>query len=64
MYKAITLHNAVWRPWLAHPALVPVLARLHDRAAAYATLPVAPRALAMAAAQNAGASLSTSAALR
>jgi eukaryotic-like serine/threonine-protein kinase len=54
MYDAITLHNAVWRPWLAHPALVPVLARLQDRAAAYAALPVAPRVLAMAAEQNAG----------
>jgi eukaryotic-like serine/threonine-protein kinase len=53
MYDAITLHNAVWRPWLEHPALVPVLARLRDRAAAYAALPVAPRALAMAAAQRA-----------
>jgi eukaryotic-like serine/threonine-protein kinase len=49
MFNAITMHNAVWRPWLAHPALVPVLARLHDRAAAYAALPVAPRVLAMAA---------------
>jgi eukaryotic-like serine/threonine-protein kinase len=53
MYDAITLHNAVWRPWLEHPALVPVLVRLRDRAAAYAALPVAPRALAMAAAQRA-----------
>jgi eukaryotic-like serine/threonine-protein kinase len=52
MYDAITLHNAVWRPWLDHPALVPVLARLRERAAAYAALPVAPRALAMAAAQR------------
>jgi eukaryotic-like serine/threonine-protein kinase len=52
MCDAITLHNAVWRPWLEHPALVPVLARLRDRAMVYAALPVAPRALAMAATQR------------
>jgi tetratricopeptide (TPR) repeat protein len=52
-YDAVTLHNAVWRPWLAHPRLEPVLESLRGNAERYAQLPVAPRAFAMAAQQDA-----------
>jgi eukaryotic-like serine/threonine-protein kinase len=52
IHDTVTQHNAVWRPWLAHPRFVPVLASLRHNAERYAQLPVAPRALAMAAAQN------------
>jgi hypothetical protein len=44
---AVTLHNAVWRPWLEHPQFLPVLEGLRQNAERYAKLPVAPRALAM-----------------
>jgi TolB-like protein len=47
VYDAVTLHNAVWRPWLAHPRFVPVLESLRRNAERYAQLPVAPRALGM-----------------
>jgi tetratricopeptide (TPR) repeat protein len=47
IHDAITLHSAVWRPWLAHPRFVPVLESLRQNAERYAQLPVAPRALGM-----------------
>jgi tetratricopeptide (TPR) repeat protein len=47
VYDAVTVHNAVWRPWLTHPLFVPVLESLKRNAERYAQLPVAPRALAM-----------------
>ncbi|HJR34572.1 MAG TPA: tetratricopeptide repeat protein, partial [Gemmatimonadales bacterium] len=42
-YEAITMHNAVWRPWLDHPTLVPVLASLREQSHRYAALPLSPR---------------------
>jgi eukaryotic-like serine/threonine-protein kinase len=54
-WEAVTLHSAVWRPWLSDPRLVPVLESLRGNAERYAQLPVAPRALALVAEQNAGA---------
>jgi eukaryotic-like serine/threonine-protein kinase len=47
IHDTVTLHNAVWRPWLDHPRFVPVLESLRQNAERYAQLPVAPRALAM-----------------
>ncbi len=47
IHDTITLHNAIWRPWLAHPRFVPILESLRQNAERYAQLPVAPRALAM-----------------
>ena len=55
IYDATTRHNAMWRPWLEHPALRPVLARMRDRAESLARVPIAPRALALVASSGADA---------
>jgi hypothetical protein len=44
---ALTLNNAVWRPWLAHPDVAPIFERVRANAARYATIPLAPRAAAL-----------------
>jgi serine/threonine-protein kinase len=44
---ALTLHNAVWRPWLAHPDVAPIFERMRANAARYATISLAPRAAAL-----------------
>ncbi len=48
IHDAVTQHSAVWRPWLGHPAFVPIFASLKQNAERYARIPVAPRALALA----------------
>ena len=47
-YRGLSAHHAVWRPWLAHPDLAPIFARLKANAARYAAIPLAPRARALA----------------
>ena len=47
IHDAITRHNAVWRPWLDHPRMAPILEAMQELAHRNAQLPVAARALAM-----------------
>jgi serine/threonine-protein kinase len=47
IHEAITRHNAVWRPWLDHPRIAPILEAMQEVAHRHAQLPVAPRALAL-----------------
>jgi hypothetical protein len=47
IHDAITRHNAVWRPWLDHPRIAPILEAMQQVAHRHAQLPVAPRALAL-----------------
>ncbi len=47
IHDAITRHNAVWRPWLDHPRIAPILEAMQQVAHRNAQLPVAPRALAL-----------------
>ncbi|MCL4819409.1 MAG: hypothetical protein KJ067_09715 [Vicinamibacteria bacterium] len=39
--------HAVWRGWLAHPDVAPLLARCREHAERYAAIPLAPRAAAL-----------------
>ena len=47
-YRGLSVHHAVWRPWLAHPEFMPIFARLKANADRYAAIPLAPRASALA----------------
>ena len=47
IHDATTRHNAVWRPWLDHPRIAPILEAMQQVANRHAQLPVAPRALAL-----------------
>jgi hypothetical protein len=47
-HTALSRHNAVWCPWLTHPDVAPVFQQIGANAARYVTIPLAPRAAALA----------------
>ena len=47
-YRGLSSFHAVWRPWLEHPQMAPMFARLKANADRYAAIPLAPRARALA----------------
>lgn len=52
-HQGLTVHNAIWRPWLDHPQLAPVFERLRVQAERQATLPLGPNLRAVVEGQQA-----------